>query len=269
MAQVGKSVAAAGMFALLVLTLQLPLASATPDQSDSVTELRIDGPTQVSDGQTVVQTVQIDDDVPATPPVGADLAGGVRFTLVIPLLCENGTVSVQIPIVWAIRTSNVEKIDDTHEITVVAATNGQNVDTSNGRVVATITCVADVVGGQVIVETFRDVELSKFNPQDPANPISVPITGEPKVIVTVGPGGKGDINGDTFVDVLDVGLLVDFLAGRIPLTQDQQFSADVFPSRAETGGETCGDGEHDLNDLLTLIDLALARRSVIQQCFEI
>ena len=76
---------------------------------------------------------------------------------------------------------------------------------------------------------------------------------------------KGDVNGSG-IAVDDVILISDFILGRQVPTQEQQFAADVFPSKAQTGGVTCGDGATDIGDILVLADVILDRTSIAAQC---
>ena len=264
-----------------ILILQIPSISANPDD-DNNAELRIDGPQIVRDGNVLSESVQIDDDIPATGEgntvVGEDLVGAVVFTLVIPEICKDDPadndhvdgkmrgISVSIDDAWTIKFFDVKKIGPNHEIKVVASTLAQNLDTSNGRKVADIACTVDVTGAKTVTQSFKDIFVRKFDPDNLSHLIDVPVSGEPRQKLALGRGvSKADINADGFIDGGDVGLMVDILTGSIVPTETQAFAADLFP--AKTGiTTTCGDGVIDFFDLAVLVDIVEGRVSILDQC---
>ena len=76
---------------------------------------------------------------------------------------------------------------------------------------------------------------------------------------------KGDVTGGG-ITIDDVISIADIVLGRQIPTLEQQIAADLFPSKAQTGGVTCGDGATDIGDILALVDVILNRTSIAAQC---
>ncbi len=250
---------------LSVVLLQPSFVSAHPD-ADTIPELNMDGPSTVAKGATLSQTVQVDDDMTNGTASGKNLVAGVKFTLTIPQICKdnatdmNRGVTVTIDPAWnAISSFNVAVSGaNDHAITVVAAAK-DNVDTSAGKNVATIVCETDAAVTTTVTDGFSDIQVSKRNPIQSLT--GVQGVGNQVTVVV----GKGDLNGDGKTTVGDLIILADGLSGRAPLSPANQIRADVFPAKSGGAG-TCGDKVVDLNDLLALIDLALARTNITAQC---
>jgi hypothetical protein len=234
-----------GLFAL-----QLPMVAASPD-GDSIPELRVDGPSNVDPGQPIVQTVQLDDDIPG------GVVKGVQFKLLIPDICEPNTVEVTINSVFdnfvIPSTSNVVFIaPDDHKVIVLAlALNNVPINPATGLDVATIECTARDVD-VIVTQTFSEVAI------DQEGPVRVQGgTGENKDI-TVGqpPIPKtGDLDGDNRVTVLDVIKVAKHITEVELLPQNLISTADVFPAIGEPGAlpGRCGDGVLDISDMTVLL----------------
>jgi hypothetical protein len=249
--------------------LQIPQVNASPD-GDAVAEFRIDGPMAIQAPANLTETIQIDDDV------AGDVVGGVRFTLVIPEICVDNpadtdpgdgtmrgiTVSFPNPS-FTFTSFNVTRVGNDHQITVVAAAI-DNLDSTAGLNVAQIVCTTTTAGGQngirTVTQTFTLTEASKFSPVG-----SLTVTGESKEKTVFEQDAKGGLDGNPGTDVLDVGLLADHLAGRIMLTEQQLFKADIHPPGGD--GDICGSDGVNLNDLLAMVDVALSRTTIEAQCF--
>ncbi len=182
-----------GAIILLLLTmsfLHLPVINASPD-ADNIPELRIDGPTVVKNAVVLTQTVQLDDDIPGNQ------VGGVLFTLTIPQICKDDPadtdpsdgkmrgITVTIDPAWneiALFNVAVPSGTNDHQISVIAAA-PNNLDTTNGRNVATIQCVVSIAGPTTVSETFSNIQVSKFT-NIPGQPQPLQVQGEAK---TIGP----------------------------------------------------------------------------------
>jgi hypothetical protein len=262
--------------ATLLVTLSVPEVGASPD-GDSIAEIRIDGAATVRSGEMLVELIQIDDDVEG------DEVGVISFTLVIPEICRDNPsdtsplglkmrgITVRMDEAWTLKYFSVEKTETSHEVTIAVAAlmNGVNVNTADGRNIAEIMCTVEVAGMTSVTQTFEDIRVRKWVPDTPIDLVDLNVTGEPKPKLAVEPGiglPKADISGDGMIDDDDVQILSDHLSGRAALTGQQRFKADVFPSKADTGGVTCGDGVVNLNDLLTLILVNERELDLMEQC---
>jgi hypothetical protein len=166
----------------------LPDLSADASQSKDL-RLKIESSVDPSKDGTLFETVRIDEHIPATGSVGPDLVGAVYFALVIDN-CEDDPsdtdridgkkrgISVTIDDSWSsYRDFNVIIRDDSHEVRVLVLAS-ENLDTSNGRRVADIQCIMDATDSVTVSQTFKEIQIAKYDPSNPQNAIPVQMIGE-------------------------------------------------------------------------------------------
>jgi hypothetical protein len=242
---------AGGIVILLLFLLRSDIAylSVLPGASDgdAIPELRLEGAAAVKAGTQLAETVHIDDDIPSTLPVGSDLVGGLSFTLIIPEICKNGTVSISMNLEWnATAAANIEAGGEGHMIGIVAAAT-ENLDTSDGQEVVTVRCETEITDPTEANLAFSDIDVSKFNSNLQGNPISVDVLGESKEVAVV---MTGDANLDVNVNVLDMIAVAKHILGIAPLTDAELVAADISP--VGTLDAPCGDGDANTSDLIAI-----------------
>jgi hypothetical protein len=233
-----------------MLAMMVPAYAILPADDDTAKELRIDGANDTTSGEVYTMTIEMDEDVTGVRAVQFDITSS-------PLLCKSGTVNVEFIGNWQTTGFNENPIGNPGVVRVL----GLKAGAVDGPLeLVRMTCeVDDLTNGTVVTIGFENIVVGDST----FNKIS-DVSGEEKTVnirLT-----KGDINLDGNVDALDVGLLADHLSGAIVLTPEEQTRADIFPSKADTGGETCGDGVLDVNDLIGLIGIAGGGTTIEEQC---